>query len=476
MCRASGALLLVALLSAHARGDDDNGDDEGPRWGLAAVESALVLGIPALSYYAFQDNSENYVLDWDWSSWEAKLDGSALRFDTDTWGYNTLKHPAFGVLMYRTGRSNNFGVWGSIGVTAVDTLVWEYVLEYREYPSINDMVVNVAAGVEIGEPLYQIAQLWRGGTMSAGDYVKSTLFSPIGTVNDVITHHVPRFRPVAWRSIVVEGGGLYRELPDGHTRTEGLFTADIDLVADRNYLSDGASSGSIKPGSWSRIRGSLGTTDNLTSMRLSSRTTLAGRYAQDDAGDGTMLGIGTAFSYRRDRFTSYWDHFASMGILGPQLQLSRRTPELAVRWDAAAYGDFAMVDAHVFAGEHPFPPAPPYISSLQARGYYYAYGATGTTRLRIETPALSIDLEGELHRLSQINDRDRVAVDTSAPMPETAHHNTDWRAYWRGELAFHYGQWALGAEAEGSTLSGNWRTTTRTDSELAFGGFARADL
>jgi len=473
-------VLGAQLLAAGPSLADDDPDDGAPRWTIAMIELAIALGVPAAAYY-WRGDTTDYDLYWDLPSWEQKLELDAVRFDSNTWKYNAVLHPLMSVVNYEIGRTNRFGMPVSVGLTVAVTVIWEFLIEYREYPSLNDLIINSTTGLQIGEPLWQIGQLWRGGVVSVGDRVRSGLFSPIDAVHDGARGYGPWWRSRAWRSIVFEAGGLHRELERDVSRTEAVFVGDIDLVSDRHYVTPGPRTGAIAAGSWSRIRGRLafgdpGSGNELVGSQLSSRTVIAGSYRQYASGTGSLIALGTAFTYRRERLEERWDHLAIAHVLGPQLQLSHRSPGLGVRWDLAGYGDFAMIDAHVFGGSPPFPDPPPYISSLQAEGYYYGLGGSATTRLRLDTPRWSLDAEVEAHRIWQINERDRVEVDTSGRQPVTAHGVEDWRLYGRVELGIRLGTWVLAATAEGADRRGSWRGSTRTTSELAVGGIARVDL
>jgi hypothetical protein len=386
--------------------------------------------------------------------------------------------------LYHIGRTNNFGMLGSTVLSAVNGMIWEYLIEYREYPSINDLIINAVTGLQIGEPLWQIGQLWRGGVLTVGDRVKTTLFSPLDGVHDVFRLRPARWwRPRAWRSMVLEVGGGRRQLDDDRTHSEAAIVGDIDLVSDRRYVSPGSQRGAIKPGSWSRIRGGLRIGDldadtEVTGVQLQSRTAIVGTYRQDDDGDGTFAALGTAFTYRRDRLSDTWDHVAIAHLAGPQFQWSRRRPAFALRFDAAAYGDFGFVDAHVFGSANPFPRPPPYVTALQSEGYYHAVGVSGVARVRVDLPAWSFDAEIDGHKLWQIDGIQRVGSDEllRTRVPVTAHDVTDTRVYWRTQLGYRHGSLGIAATTDGSVRRGEWMTSRRSTSELAFGVLGRLEL
>lgn len=458
------------MVSLRARADEVGGDEEETTHvKTALIEAGIVFGISAIGYWRIPD-SDNPDLDlaWDWPSWHDKLTGDAVRFDTNTFEFNGFRHSVFGVATYHAGRTNGFGLAGATGLTAASIIAWEFLLEYREYPSLNDLIMTTATGLQIGEPLWQVGQLYRGGEASQAERAKTFLASPLDGVHDaVLQRRQPLLRRPAWRSIVLEAGASFHDI-EGTSFRELVMRGDVDVVRDPRFVSSGAQAGSIRAGTWSRIRGQLRVGDfdrgtELTSTRLSSRTALLGYYAQDAAGMGRFVGAGTAFTYRRDRLPSDWDHVAIAHLIGPQLQLSRRTPTSAIRFDTAAYGDFGYMQAHALGTSDPFVGPPPYINKLQTHGYYDGIGASASARLRMDTYAWSFDAELEGHSLWQLDGPDRVQrSDFRVETPVDPHGAFDLRAYWRAQLGYRLHRIGVAVAAEGSIRHGSWNDRDRT--------------
>lgn len=472
------ALVVVAITGGTARAetfDDDGEDDAPPRWRIAVFEAAFVLALPTYFYYTSDENVD-IELGWDWSSWKDKLTFDAVRFDTNRFVVNAFRHPLMSTIDYHIARTNDFGMLGSTAFAAVNGIIWEYIAEYCEYPSINDLIINAFTGVQIGEPLYQIGQLWRGGVLTPSDRLKTTLFSPLDAMHDVFRRrHVRWWRPRAWRSMLFEIGAARRELDDHDSHDEVMLVGDIDIVRDPRYLLPGPRRFAIKPGTWSRIRGRLRIGDlddeiDITGVQLQTRTAFTGLYVQDDSGNGALGSIGAAFTYRRERLAHRWDHLAITHIAGPQIQLSHRAPELTLRFDAAAYAGFALVDAHVFDETRPFPRPPPYVSSVQAGGYYPGIALSATIRLRMQLRGWNSDAELDAHRTWQIDVADRVKrEELSSSEPVTANDLSDRRLYWRASLGYASGRAGVAVTAEGSHRRGSWQALERSTSERAFG-------
>jgi hypothetical protein len=474
---------LAATLPVHAddgaRDPEVRDDDaESLRLGTMTWQAGVVFLIPTLWYWnTASHQAVDWTLDWNWPSWRAKLTFEKVRFDTNPIYVNAIRHPIAGVLDYHIARTSGLGMLGSTVLAFVAGVAWEYVVEYREDPSINDMIFNANGGVAIGEPLWQFGQLWRGGVQSLGDRARTAAFSPFDAFDD--TFRVPHrwHRPRAWRSI--EGtAGLDTRSFGGGVHDERALAIDLDLVSERNYLLPGARSGTTAPGTWSRLRWALRLADGGRSTFLHSHTSIFGHYAQDGDGNGRFLGLGTAFTYRKDMLMEEWDHLGVAHLLGPQLQLSRRTPSYEVRWDASAYADFALVTAHVFGPVPPFPRPPPFLSALQAEGYYDAAGASAFTRLRVDTGPWRLDVELDGHRWWQISGADRVVLarSTNPTIAAPPRGVADWRLFWRGAVTYRLGQWGISATADGAYRRGTWLERSRESGEVALGGALVLDL
>lgn len=463
----SAALLVAATMFgvSTARADTIDDDDGPPRYTIAFVESAIAFAIPTI-FYARDHDHGDIDLGWDWESWEDKLSGSAIRFDTNKFNTNATNHPLFSVINYHIGRTNNFGMAGSTLICIENIILWEFFVEFAEYPSVNDLIINAVTGVEIGEPLYQIGQLWRGGEVTVGDRLRTAVFSPIDAMHDAFPRKYPRWwRREAWRSIVLEAGSWRRVTDGAHGLTEVTLTGDIDIVSDRHFVSPGEQDGRIKAGSWSRIRGQVRFGDtrdssSLSAVRLQTRTAFGGHYRQYESGTGQYFGAGGGFTYRQEMLPAQRDRVALAHLVGPQLQLSRRTPSLAVRLDLAGYADFGFMDAHAFEA-NPFPQPPPYTNVLAAQGYYDAAGITGNARFRVDSPSWSFDTELDAHRVWQIDAPDR---EKGGP-----HGASDARVYLRTQLAYRFRQFGVGAIAEGNLRDGTFKNVKRTTYEHVYG-------
>lgn len=463
-------------------------DDDGRHVAVAAGWAALELAIPAWYYWRTQDEQE---VDWTRPSWKDKLTLHSVRFDTNAFHVNAIRHPLTGVGDYQIARSNGFSPLESTIFTYLAGALWEFCVEYREDPSVNDLLMNGAGGLAIGEPLYQIGQLWRGGELSLVDRIRTAAFSPFAATQDLWRSHRTWHRRRAWSDFAVTAGAAGHRLEDGTTRGELALGLDIDVVRDRAFVAGGDHDGRIATGAWSRVAlgarlGNAGAGADAVETSFRSRTAIAGSYTQDDDGDGRLLALGAAFTYRRERLAQGGDHVAIAHLLGPQLQLSRRTAAGELRWDLAGYVDFGLIDAHVFSPISPLPPPPPYLSTLQVAGYYDGGGATVETRLRGDRGPWHAELELTGHQLWSLDFADRVqqvadisrAAEpaTAIAIPSTPHGVSDLRVYSHAQLGFRSGPWGLAATADAAYRRGTWSDLERTTHDWSLGLLATANL
>lgn len=446
--RLVAAAIVVTMLGGPSTADDD------VHWGAIAAESAVVFAVPTVYYWSTTEHQAvDWTLDWDWDSWQAKLfTVDKLKFDTNPFHVNAIRHPLVGVLDYQIGRTNGLSGLESMWLAYATGVLWEFLIEYREAPSINDMIANGAGGIAIGEPLYRIGQLWRGARPSLLDRAHTTLFSPWDAMHDL--YRRPHRHERAWRSIVLEGGSGMRAY-GGDTGRELSFAADFDVVTHKPFVDGGAQAGPIATGAWSRLRAEIafGERDAIAHTALHTRTTFVGSYQQSKRGDGYLAAIGTAFTYRFDRLAGDRDRIAMLHLAGPQLQLSMRRADRALWLDFAAYGDLAFVDP--VAPLDVYPHGPPIFSSIQNDGYYYGLGGSAIARLRAAYGDWLVDVELAGHQAWQIESHilhNTELADDDAAL--TALGLADTRVFGRAKLGYRPTRWGIAVITDGAYRRG----------------------
>lgn len=169
-----------------------------PNYLRPALEIALGLGA-ATAWYVLDDRN---VLDWDHPSIEQRFNGDAWRFDNNRFSLNYIWHPLAGAGMYVLARGNQLGVGTSFAYLFVGSTLWEYVVEFNEKVSINDMIVTPLAGFAVGEFFHKLARL----ASDAPEGERSPAFS--WTAGFPVHAH-RRWDGLAWRAPRVE---IWRDL------------------------------------------------------------------------------------------------------------------------------------------------------------------------------------------------------------------------------------------------------------------------
>jgi hypothetical protein len=452
--RAAFAALVLTTAVAHAQVPDVEVDVEGEttatredehrptNWKLIAIENTAFAAIGASWYWLnAPDQKVDWVLKWDAESWEKKLTTlDALRFDTNIYWTNAFGHTYQAVLGYQINRGNGLGFGGAVLANLLHTLAWEYVVEYREYPSINDMIINTVSGPAVGEPLWQIGRYYRSGPKSKANELAAAVFSPFDAIDDRISK-----RP--WRNASERPFHRFRAWAGGATRDDSAkdmlgLGADLEVMsATRKNTGWNLTS----PGTWSRITAEVHfNTFETQGGRFDSRTSIAGTQSRTQASEThekqLFFGVGTGLTYESMNLGPKRDQLAAYHLVGPQLDANVRYDDLRLELQAAAYFDFGMVTSFSMANmTTPLDPTPPVSSPLVAHQYYFGLGGTTWARVLVDYRRLHTSLEANVHQLWSIDTHEQARGDVQAPRDLV-----DRRLYTRARIGYAPGpSWLL---------------------------------
>jgi hypothetical protein len=118
---------------------------------LIEMGAGLALGLGG--YWVFKNDN---VTDWDNPQLAKRFSGAAWTFDNNSVGVNFLGHPLEGALAYSFARANHQSVLGSFAYGFTTSFIWEFVFEFKEKVSINDVLVTPGAGLPLGEFFYKL--------------------------------------------------------------------------------------------------------------------------------------------------------------------------------------------------------------------------------------------------------------------------------------------------------------------------------
>jgi hypothetical protein len=460
------------------------------RPGRAVIETTLGLIGGTIWYWRSLDfNSADWDLKWDGPSWRKKLFSTdAMRFDTNDFITNARDHSRVGGIYYLIGRANGLEMKAAFAFDLGASIVWEYMVEFKELVSINDLIINTAAGPSIGEPLLQVGTFFRRGRPTLVNRVLAIVFSPFEWLNGwlddrpwpgddstdelgMTTERGHRFR--------LHLGGRAVNFQPGVARNDISLGVDLEVMMQKGYGQPGRWAGWLRSGALSRVTMGLTLAEDAAHLGtvFRTQTTVVGYYRQhitsDDATGGgrrgysLMVGNGPRFDFETRRLAAETDRLAVASLFGPQLDWTVYANDILFRLEVAAYGDFALVDSHALGPETPPDPTPPLTGVLRAQGYYYAYGTTGFSRARLDVGPWTLEAELRAHHFVSIDGASRVESDLDAAFKDL----TDDRLFAVGSLCFRPWRRSFGLTGfvEAVGRRGSRAAVSRSSRELSVG-------
>jgi hypothetical protein len=379
----------------------------------AGLETSALLAMQSLYYWSNPSaQSRDWDLKFDWSSWQRKLDLHAVRFDGNRLGTNALLHPLSGTAYYQASRDNGLTLGQSYLWSFVASFFWEYMVEFREAPSLNDIIVTPAAGAAVGEPSLRFSRLLaaRSGVISR---IGSWILSPIANTNDLLLGRRPsEAPPPAYARLWAEIGGASTAIDQAGRRQELSLAAGGVLVAHSGYRRPGRGSESVAPGSWSALsaRALLDRADGPTGLDFHASTLFLGRYFKSydpGGGAGLLLGLGGSFDIDGRDLGPDWDRVGSVGLLGPKIELTVDRPWLGLALSLSSAYSFAMIQSLAYALHGEALSGRVIRTSLRGAGYYYGHGLISNAQLAARVLFFEIALAGDLGLFRSIQGRDR---------------------------------------------------------------------
>ena len=144
----------------------------------------VLNGLGEIDYVMNLDtNTDDWKYPLSLAGFKRKLaDGMTL--DANNFTTNCVGHVYSGNLYYNAARSNGYGFYGSMMFSIAGSLMWEYLGEFKEEASLNDLFTTGIGGALFGEALHQTG-LFVEKNMSPG-FLRSALvliIDPLRVVN-----------------------------------------------------------------------------------------------------------------------------------------------------------------------------------------------------------------------------------------------------------------------------------------------------
>jgi hypothetical protein len=429
------------------------------RWGRAVLEGLGHFVYATSSYWIRQDvMKEDWEYQFNWADQKKRfffIDG--IRFDSNNFTFNWT-HSMAGALYYNYARANRLSPLGSFLYTFAASYFWEFVVEFKEVVSINDVISTPMGGISIGESLFQLGRLFRSKKPTFLNKIARFLSNPVQSFNGWLDRKKYKnqyaFDSDYWSDSRVSIGSRFDTYPGSDTNRflQLGFESQVYLIPE--YGQPDVSSRAINHTAFTEfdIGGTLNR-EGLYEFSIFAKSVLFGYFKQnihpaksrtnshnsnnqdnnmtrpdDDTamnnheeyvGYSLFCGLATCFDgFRKDPiivdevdFPGRMDKFCIINLLGPTVDFSLFQKDLKVRLAADAYGDFSLIHSHAFRKYSQLNEYGQTKSTLENHGYYYALGITLSSLLQVNYSNLEFKGIFKYHYFDSVEGLDRFQKD-----------------------------------------------------------------
>lgn len=383
--------------------------------GRAILEYFSVIAIPQIFYWAGwwgEYKPWHYRLNWKDQS-KKLFTLSAWKFDSNIFFVNWM-HASAGAVYYNIARSNRLNRFESLLFTLGGSFYWEYVAEWRTVVSINDNIFTILGGFPIGEAWYNLGRffLFRSGALNGF----LSFLNPVLKFNSWLDRKtgslISQDQEPGWHDFRLALGLWSGPISKQKWTGKNMFVhVDAQLLSQPDAEKPGDVGQKVGTtlfsGIFLDILSSRGLVDEVS---FSFRSVYLGyfRKSLDSNLNGYRyyLGLGSAFSYFKQRAVAFYDSgrirvkdihllnleeprnfrdkFAAVHVVGPVFDLTVRRGRFQARLMAEAYADFSMVNAlalNEYSTVHDIRGAK---TTLVYYGYYYGLGGSLSLRLDVD--------------------------------------------------------------------------------------------
>lgn len=453
-----GLALALGVASSHAAAADALPDGNHTfsyrtpmrKQYLRTVVEELGLIGAGLGYYYIkqQENEIDWALNYDWLSFRQKLTCAACTFDQNFFDTNFVTHPLAGTLYYIAARGNRLGVLESFGTAFTMSTLWEFLGEFRERVSINDMIVTPLSGLAIGEATTQLGAFFDRGCDTPANRFFGSLFAPSKAIHDAIDGAVlERARMCDERGLTTDGAHAFRYWagaaavwPSGHAPPIDEYRFGLDMAVA--HLDELARPGEGWVGFSDGNVASIDTRVALDSVyvsdfRIGAHVLPAGLYYRNlrvagakVAGHEVTVGllVGAEYSLHREvRPAGPWDRLFVVDTPSARLVYALRRPAFTLEASLDGGGTFAGVTSLALP-EYRLSHDDAALSAVtRLQGYSHTFGlALGPrVRLRFEGAELGVVARADRFFAVRVLDPTRPAHGT-APIYESRRRGEAW--------------------------------------------------
>ena len=411
-------------------------------------ESRVNLGRATLEYFTvllyswpnhlrtYDGRLEEWEFGWNWDDQLRRtftLDG--WRFDSNSFFMN-YGHVLAGASYYNIARSNNMNVFQSFLFNTAGSLFWEYIPEWRQVISINDVVYNVFGALSMGEALFQVSKYF----MNKKGFIYRLLefTNPLTKMNKWLDGKT--IEP--WQKTSPASSGFF-DIFFGQRYLNALDNGDIGKTfwigietrlrsfpdINRKEFSGPDPSINFTEVRWNMSTDKDGKAEANFRALVQLFSLVNQKIDKNNRGHSFSFGLASAFTYYRRRPVAFYDShkvrprhgvdlhleeprnftdkYTAVHMLGPRIEYTAYRGDLSFRISTSVFLDFSFVNAlalNTYSADNDISLTK---TSMLYFGFYYAYGATLNTNLTLSYKNLM--LEGRLwaHAWDSIEGRDR---------------------------------------------------------------------
>ena len=385
----------------------------------AAYEELFALAAGGVWYWASHDLNST---DWDipptaQAIFDRFRNLDYVRFDTNRFFVNQ-GHILAGTGYYLLARSNDMGPALSLLYAFATSTTWEWVVEFREKPSINDLITSPLGGEALGEALYQLGEVYhRGGNLPLAARVLTAPFSVPRAVHRWLDDAppdpvLPKFGPPLAHTFRLRVGGGARNGPDDATRPIGSIALSTRVAAMPGYQHPGRFSTGFANGNFTALDLDLRLgSEGIEATTAQARAIMFGYYRQriDPGPRGYDLTIGAARGVRvvYSDVDGLHDRIGIVDLIGPALTFDTFDGDLHLSAEVETFLDFGSVASAAFPQYAAAHGKEGVRSELEAEGYYFAWGGTIVSNVSLSYRPVSIGADMRFAQFSQIGGFDR---------------------------------------------------------------------
>jgi hypothetical protein len=394
---------------------------------------AGILALGSAWYWAYRGTN---AVDWDNPDFRARVSGEAWRLDNNGLAMNFLAHPFSGSAFYAVARAHHLSLPTSAAYSFFTSFVWEYLIEFKEKVSINDVVTTPAAGIAMGEFFHKLALYVNSSTTQPNTtrhllrYATGPTVSLVRSLDNDSRLGAPPPDALGFSSAMHHEF----ELHAGYTSSSTANTSDVGGVT----LGFAGRFFDIPELGAARSFDRLLTDANITELSVSTHfsehgkgldlfadTLLFGYFSQsvnDRTGTPwlTQSSIGTSIAYRflDTHHTGVPERLGVVHLPGVAAETRLSQGALYLWFWGRGHADFAGVGSLAYADwRKRFPDERPKAILLK-QSYYYGLGASGHLRAALGWGPLRLGVQARASLYDSIEGLDRakelVTVDVPA--------------------------------------------------------------